>query len=75
MFFYLEFKSNVYKIQIDACMSMIDGKIRSTKSGLGGAYCLLCYIPLSTACGRDGDYTSFSKITRTAAKRKLSSIG
>ena len=70
MIFDLEFRNNTYKIQIDARMTMIDGKMRSTISGLGGAYCLLCYVPQSTACGRDGDYTSFSKITRTAAKRR-----
>ena len=37
MNFDLEFKNNTYKIQIDARMTMIDGKMRSTISGLGGA--------------------------------------
>ena len=33
-------------------MSMIDGKMRSLVTGLGGAYCLLCTVPQDIACGR-----------------------
>ena len=68
--FTLEYKNNIYTIEIDAHMSMIDGKMRSLLSGLGGAHCLLCHITSNTACGRDGDYTSHFSIIRSAANTK-----
>ena len=68
--FVLEVRSRIYNIEIDAFMTMIDGKMRCLLSGLGGAYCVLCLITLKTACGRDGDYTSFLTITRSAEKNR-----
>ena len=41
-----------YKITVEADLSMIDAKMRSLLTGLGGAYCLLCTVDKDTACGR-----------------------
>ena len=49
--FVLIFRNHVYNIIIEANMSMIDGKMRSLLSGLGGAFCMLCFITLNIARG------------------------
>ena len=40
-----------YKVQVSCSMSMIDGKMRSLLSGLGGAYCSLCTMTKEEASG------------------------
>ena len=55
--FVLHYGNQIYNIVIDAQMTMIDGAMRSLLSGLGGAFCFLCFVSLNTACGRDGDFT------------------
>ena len=64
--FVLKYRDYVYNIIIDAEMSCIDGKMRTLLSGLGGAFCLLCFVPLRVASGRDGDFSFYFDITRTA---------
>ena len=66
--FLLHFGNYVYDIKIIAEMTMIDGKMRTLLSGLGGAYCLLCFITQKEACGRDGNHSSYFNITRTSGK-------
>ena len=56
----------MYNIIIEAQMSQLDGKMRSLLSGLGGAFCLLCFITTDVACGRHGSYSSYFDITRSA---------
>ena len=41
----------VYEITLDARLSMIDAKMRSLLTGLGGAYCLLCTAKRTTGWG------------------------
>ena len=41
-----------YQITIKADLSMIDAKMRTLLTSLGGAYCLLCTVDKDTACGR-----------------------
>ena len=64
--FVVQFKHYAYNIQIEAQMTLIDGKMRALLSGLGGAYCLLCFITSDVACGRHGTYSSYFNITRSA---------
>ena len=47
-------------------MTCIDGKMRVLCSGLGGAYCVLCFITSDIACGRQDTYSSYFNITRSA---------
>ena len=42
---------STHTINIKASFSMIDSKMRALVTGLGGAYCLLCTVPQSVACG------------------------
>ena len=64
--FVLQFNNYIYNIIIEAQMSQIDGKMRSLLSGLGGAFCLLCFITTDVACGRNGSYSSYFDITRSS---------
>ena len=41
----------VVRINLQAEMSMVDGKMRAMVTGLMGAYCLLCTVDKKTACG------------------------
>ena len=64
--FVLQFNNNVYNIKIEAQMSLIDGKMRTMLSSLGGAFCVFCFITRDVACGRHGSYSSYFNITRSA---------
>ena len=64
--FVLQFKAYMYNIIIEAEMSQIDVKMRSLLAGLGGVFCLLCFITTDVACGRHGSYSSYFDITRSA---------
>ena len=53
-----------YKVKINLKMSMIDGKMRTLLSGLGGAYCMLCKCIRSDAVSTESSFT----INRTGAE-------
>ena len=40
--FYIDYKGNRLKVNVEAKMSMVDGKLHSLLTGLGGAFCCLC---------------------------------
>ena len=42
----------VHSISLKATLTMIDAKMRSLLTGLGGAYCLLFDVDKETACGK-----------------------
>ena len=46
-----------YNVKIILKMSMIDGKMRSLLSGLGGAYCMLCKCVRNDAVNIDSSFT------------------
>lgn len=51
--------------KIDGDLTMIDSKMRSLLSGLGGAYCRLCTCTTDHGCGREGLLEHCFTINRT----------